>query len=355
MKLPYSIVAALLLTLFAGCKQDFDITADYKEIPVVYGLLNQQDNVHYIRIQKGYLIDGDARVAAGVTDSVYYPDTLTVKLIPYFNGSPSGSAFTLNRVDGDALGLPKASGTFANSPNILYRFTGALDNTKTYRLEVTNKSNGYKFKSKKNEDSVDITLVKDFQINSPFKAGLAIGLQSEPSAFKVVWRGAENSGVYDLTVRFHYLEFKQSDNSLYRDTFVDIPFLRSYIPSSTTSDLYTVPLTSDLVLGYLANNVKSDIEVIRQFNILKGMQFKFAAGGSELKKFMESQQAQGGLASNEALPTYSNIDGGVGLLSSRYFKQIDSVLLKPEGIDSLACSSITRALKFKNRNGVLCQ
>ena len=53
MKVTYSFIAVLLITLFTGCKQDFDITADYIEVPVVYGLLNQQDDTSYIRIQKG--------------------------------------------------------------------------------------------------------------------------------------------------------------------------------------------------------------------------------------------------------------------------------------------------------------
>lgn len=361
MKVTYSFIAVLLITLFTGCKQDFDITADYKEVPVVYGLLNSQDTIHYIRIQKGYLIDGNALIAAGVSDSIYYPDVITVKLVPFnANGSSGGAAITLTRVDGSAIGLPKDNtpGPFATTPNWLYSFnTGniPLDPNKNYKLEVTNTSNGYTFSNKKIEDKY-LTLVKEFQVNAPYKGGIKINLQSEPSAYNVVWHGAENGGVYDLVVRFYYLEFKLSDNSLYRDTFIDIPFLKSFIPpASQTSDLYTLPFTSDLVLNYLANNVKSDIEVIRQFNILKGMQFKFAAGGVELQKFMESKMAQGGLSSNEALPTYSNIDGGVGLLSSRYFKQIDSVLLSNSALDSLACSSISRVLKFKDSNGNICQ
>ncbi len=354
MKIQYSLVVVLLVTLFSSCKQDFDITSDYKEIPVVYGLLNHQENTHYIRIQKGFLIDGNALVAAGVADSVYYPDVLTVKLVPYFNGNPSGTPFTLTRVDGDNLGLPKDSGTFANSPNILYTFNGALDVNKTYRLEVSNGDNGYKFKSRKNEDSLEITLVKDFLIIAPFKKGDKISLQNEPSAYSIKWYDAENAGIYDVNVRFFYKEYKLSDNSLYRDTFVDIPFLKSYLVDYASGHINVVEFTSSLVLNYLANNIKSDIEVIREFNTQKGMQFMFAAGGAEMAKFMKSQQAQGGLASNETLPPYTNIDGGVGLLSSRYFKQMDSVLLTVGGLDSLACSDISRGLRFKNHSGVVC-
>lgn len=41
---------------FASCETDFDINADWKDITVVYGALNQNDSIHYIRIQKLFLV-----------------------------------------------------------------------------------------------------------------------------------------------------------------------------------------------------------------------------------------------------------------------------------------------------------
>jgi len=355
MKLPYSVIAVFLLALLAGCKQDFDVTADYKEIPVVYGLLNQQDNKHYIRIQKAYLIDGNALVAAGVADSIYYPDVLTVKLTAYnSNGTVSGTPFTLTRVDGDSIGLPKEPGAFSQHPNWLYTFNGTLDPSKYYRLEVTNNSNGAKFSSKKDGANKDITLVDDFHISNP-AYGTKLNLQNTNPA-KIVWTTAEGAGIYDVTVRFHYKEYAQSDNTLLRDTFIDIPVLKSYTYDYTGGSVNPAPeMTADILLGYLASHLIASTDVYREFNVKKGMKFKFAAGGTELEKFVSSQLAQGGLASNEALPPYTNIDGGVGLLSSRYFKQVDSVLLTNNGLDSLACSDISKALRFKNHNGFVCQ
>ncbi len=339
----FSLIAILLITV-SSCKQDFDITADYKEIPVVYGLLNQQENTHYIRIQKGYLIDGNALVAAGISDSVYYADSLTVLLKPFFNNSPSGSPFTLHKIDGNLIGLPKDTGTFANTPNILYTFTGNLDQNKTYKLEITNNSNGKKI-------TAEVKLVKDFIISTPRK-GNKYNLQNA-NPVNIRWNTAENAGIYDLVVRFYYTEYRLSDNSFYRDTFVDIPFAKSALIDFGANN-GEIPLSSGAVLNYMAENVKSDIEVIREFNIKKGMEFKFAAGGTELANYIKFNQVQGGIASNEALSPYTNIAGGYGLLSSRYYKQVDSVLLTDIALDSIACSSVSRGLKFKNHSGQVC-
>ena len=353
MKIWHFLFALLLIT---SCKDDLDVTADYKEVPVVYGLLNPQETTHYIRIQKGFLTEGNALLASGIADSIYYPDVLTVKLIPYYNGSQSGSPITLNRVDGDALGLPKQTGIFANTPNILYRATGNLDPNKRYKLEVTNSSNGFIFGTKKTENLEGITLVKDFGIIVPSK-GAKLNIQNNSPA-KAIWNTAENAGVYDLSIRFNYLEFNQADNSLRADTFVDIFLYKSYMQSYAAGQNIIAEVSADLLLNSLASKLETRNDIYREFNVNKGMVFTFSVGGTELANYIASQQAQSGLSSNEALPPYSNIipsGQSVGILSSRYIKQVDSVLLSNNGLDSLSCNPISSGLRFKNHSGLICQ
>ncbi len=356
MKNNIAIAALAFILMFSGCKQDFDITADYKEVPVVYGLLNQQDGKHYIRIQKGYLIDGDARVASGVPDSIYYPDVLTVKMIVLNtqNGNRIDS-FELQRVDGNTIaGFEKDSGLFANTPNWLYTTNKQLNPDRSYLLEVTNNTNGYKFRTKVN-GSQSVNLVRDFAISTPiYNQKLNLSNQKNTS-IKVLWTTAQNAGIYDLTVRFPYKEYRTSDNALLLDTFVEITFVRSLeYEYNGLSINPPIEITSDNFLTQLSKKLTATTDVYREFNIYKGMQFKVAAGGTDLTNYIRSARAQGGLSSNEALAPYTNIEGGIGILSSRYFKQVDSVLFTPIALDSLACSDISRALRFKNHSGVLC-
>lgn len=357
MKLPSLLLTALIILGFAGCKQDFDITADYKELPVVYGLLNYQDNNHYLRIQKGYLVEGNARLAAGVPDSIYYPDVLSVQLIPYAaNGSQLGAPINFNRVDGTTIGLPKENGTFANTPNWLYTYTGNLDPAKSYQLVVKNNSNQQVFKNLPDIDDKGkgIKLVQDFTISTPIK-GMQFSLQKNSASSRVVWSKAVNASLYDLTVRFFYREYRTADNQLLKDTFIDIPFFKSFEPDNNATQIPPVEISSDNLLNFLARNLVASNDVYREFNLQKGMQFKLSAGGKEFARFINSQQAQGGLGSNEALPPYTNIENGAGLVSSRFFKQVDSVTLSAIGFDSLSCSDVSKALRFKNKFGVICQ
>ncbi len=66
--LPLLVVAALL----QACSNDLDVNADYKDQTIVYGLLNQRDSVHWVKINKTFLGTGNALDMALVRDSSEY-------------------------------------------------------------------------------------------------------------------------------------------------------------------------------------------------------------------------------------------------------------------------------------------
>jgi hypothetical protein len=342
----------LILAMNSGCKQDFDITATYKEIPIVYGLLNHAENVHYIRIQKGFLIDGDANVAALNPDSIYYGN----ELIVYIKTLPNGPVYNLQRVDGRDFGLFKDStrivngqvvpAPFAHEPNILYRFTGTLDQSKRFRLVINNTSS-------LKVDSAEIGLVRDFTVSTPVKAQ-KIALQ-DASPSRAIWYTAVNGAVYDLTIRFPYIEYRIADNSFVRSTTIDIPILRAFEGENNDgSQQINNEIGAAYVLRYLTNRLEKDPSIYRVFNSTVGMKFIYAVGGQDLSNYIKVAQAQSGIGSNDALPPYTNIAGGYGIFSSRYFKQVDSVLLNNNALDSLACSNTMRGCNFKGSAGQIC-
>lgn len=336
------IIAALLLT--TGCKQDFDITSEYTEIPIVYGLLNQQENTHYIRIQKGFLFEGNALTAAGVADSIYYTDSLLVQL----KSLPNGPAITLQKVDGNTLGLPKAPGLFANEPNWLYRANAALDAGKSYRLEVTNTNSGKTIFAETN-------LVKDFTISVPFKSQKI--LISSTSTPKIVFYTPANAGMYDLTLRFPYKEYDALSNTLVLDSFADIKLYKSQLTANSVGgDQIVREINGTVLLSNLSQQLEKRNDRYREFNIAKGMTLFFAMGGDELARYINAQLTQAtGISSNEAVSPYTNINGGYGIFSSRYFKQVDSILLTEAALDTLACSPLATGLRFKGSTGQICE
>ena len=79
-------IIAMLVMLFNRCDNSLNVTADWKEIPVIYGLLNPSASENYIRINRAYLNqEGDAISYGSVADSIYFED-LTVSLVETRNG-----------------------------------------------------------------------------------------------------------------------------------------------------------------------------------------------------------------------------------------------------------------------------
>jgi hypothetical protein len=347
MKFVYSLLVVTLL-LFAGCKQDFNTTVpNYVDTPVVYGLLASRDygsdgNTHYIRIQKGYLLQGNAYVAAGITDSIYYPDNLLVQLFPSNGVGP----YNLTRIDGATVGLNKDTGIFANTPNYLYTLNRFLDSTLNYTLLVT-RNNG--------TDTVAVantSMVNSLIIHSPSNIGYSQIPFSNVEPAVISWAAAANAGVYDLTLTFYYYQVVTATGDSTAES-IDIPIFSSYIPTSTgganTTLTYTLP--SRVILSYLASHLSNDPTVHRIFGRMK---FTFAAGGTALTNYFISQQAQSGLTSSNALPPFTNVTNGVGLLSSREYQSVDNIGLSNPSLDSLACDPSASFLNFTNSFGHTC-
>ena len=49
------VLLGFALILFSGCDNEVDINADWKETIVVYGLLNPNDSIQYIKVNKAFL------------------------------------------------------------------------------------------------------------------------------------------------------------------------------------------------------------------------------------------------------------------------------------------------------------
>ena len=131
-----------LVCLIAGillpqCR-DIDLTADYKDITVSYGILNVNDDVHYFKIYRGFLTDGNANVEAGEWDNVYYPvDSIEVRLEEYRNGNLVRSA-----VLDTTTAIARDPGYFPNPKQLLYYSDWKLDKDAVYRLVIHRLTSG---------------------------------------------------------------------------------------------------------------------------------------------------------------------------------------------------------------------
>jgi hypothetical protein len=127
-----------LILLFAGCKNDLEINAPYKEMPSIYAVLCPQEAIQVIRINKVFLGEGDANLMAKISDSVNYaPGEIEVSLTRFLNDVQVDAAPGEKRVVFRDSSVTTAEGAF-NTNQRIYVTSKKLFTSGEYRLRVEN-------------------------------------------------------------------------------------------------------------------------------------------------------------------------------------------------------------------------
>ena len=332
----YSILG--LFTGISACDTDFDVNQNWTEIPVIYGLLNSTDSVSYIRVQKAFLGDGDAFVFAGNSDSIYYSDVLNVKLEEWKNGVFQDSTLLVR--DSTVI---KDTGLFANNAHVLYKTDNAfqIDEESEYRLEVKNIST-----AKIATSSTQI--VEKIIVSRPPQATTAKIRLTGNFPYTVNWLSAENGKIYELVIRFFYVE--ENKVTLQREVKnVDWFFPSKVVsnPSSPTS--LEIEIASGSFYTFLASQLDEDLTVNRYYCHLD---FMFSVGAEDLFTYVQVNEPPIGIVQEK--PQFTNIEGGLGIFSSRNNFTVENKELDSESSSELLLGTTTQHLGFIGRS-INCQ
>jgi len=335
-------VAGLIAVFSYSCKTDFEITTGWSDITIIYGLLDKSDTAQYVRVEKAFLDPVTSALdIAQIPDSLYYNE-LSVELQEIQNGN-NIHTIPLEKVDGNLEGYPKDTGIFAQSPNILYKTTEALNSFSSYRLVVT-----------KPDDSVQISasteIIDDFTIQRPsplIKVNLLPG-----NKYQVSWLTAQDGKIYQLVIRIHYVEYQFSDPLQKEDKFVDWTIFTDKPSPSTAGGLsMDEDLIGDNFYAFLNSAIPDNPSV---FRVIRKADFMFSVGGETLDTYNQVYLAQQGLTSGQVLPNYTNVDNGLGIFSTRFHKTVSDVSFENRTIDSISCFGVTQHLNFLRSDSSFC-
>ncbi len=316
--------------LFSACDNDIDLLAPYKEIGVVYGLINPKDTVQYVRIQRAFLGEGNALTMAQVPDSTYYGDVLDVQLIRIKNGTVLGS-IPLTRF----IAADKAEGVFPSSPNVLYKTNGeTIFRDSDYKLQVKNNQTGYEF-------SATTPIVDSMRVQRPaVNSAATIGWASQ-FPYTVEFATAANGKVYNLTIRFRYTEEVIANGTL---TQKSIDWVFPNILVSNPSQITTIEkeIEGEDFYKFVASKIKEDPSVER---FAGSMDFIFTAGAEFLANYISINQATTSILTT--IPQYSNVEGGTGIFSSRFIQVSPNKFMDAPSLDLLRTGPHTGNLNFQ--------
>ena len=300
--------------LFFGCSTDFDINAKWKEITIVYGLLNNSDSIHYVKITKAFLGDGDIITMAQNPDSSSYGNNLEVKIEEWKNGGYKKTYF----LDTTTI-YNKEPGVFYYPKQILYKFTAKLDSFCEYKLFIKNKITGKEINSK-------TIMVKGFSVSKPSINTYLNPANNSVSPNDIKWVSAEDGKRYQVFLRLTYSErLITAVDSVFKT--IDFNIGTTTNTSTSSGQEMKLSYVGSSFYDFLYSNLSKDQNLYRW--AYKAEMFFYVAG-AELNTYMEVTEPSSSIIQEK--PSYTNIngDGAIGIFSCRYRKTIvyKSVQLK---------------------------
>lgn len=321
----------ILSATFFGCKTDFEVNAPYDRVPIVYGLLDQSSDTHYIKINRTYL-GSDNFNSAAINDCTMF-DNVTARVEQYTNGS-LGTVYPLQEKWVKNID----EGIFYTDSQLVYYFVEpSLDNNSVYKISGT--ADGKTF-------SAETDLLGNFDYANSTKLSTLNGFAfaANPGIYNTIdpkWVTANGGIRYDLSLRFYYEEHK--NGNIY-NKFVDW-FLGS---QKTPSDTYTGELQSQIngeSFFIFLSNQKELIDTIGVTKRVIGkVELRVTAADFNFNTYMEVNEPSSSIVTER--PEYTNIEGGYGIFAARRTLRLLNRTLNQKSVQELAEGQYTNDLLF---------
>ena len=351
--LRHSFLAIIIsLILLPSCKNDFEINAEYRDINIVYGVLNPSQKRQYIRINRAFLTEGNVFVAATEPDSSNYPYMLNVSISEFNENNQLVNTFML-----DTVHLPKNNGVFNTGYQPFYYFDApgvhsvSQYNDMSFDTVYLNPKHTFKLKIE-NPVTGDITeaetkLISDFSIQKPAPFNKFISFVNN-NMYAVELRSPAYAKVYDAKFIFYYREVdvNQPNDTIEKSLTWKLGTLKSerisggedvffqYIPSTFFSILKSqIPSSSTLKRfhGSFQSGQRIDIQLV------------IVAGALELSAYIDANKPSNSIIQDK--PVYTNVTNGIGVFSSKRMIRLN-YYLNAFSVDSLRNGS-TAYLNFQ--------
>lgn len=291
--------------MMSSCEVEFSPNAEWKNVPVVYCLLDQDDDTTWVRVQRCYLSEGNIYQYGSCSDSINYPQgSISVALLAYQDGTLKDSiAFTYTERDRD-------SGAFAYTAQpVYYALTkNKLRENYTFVLKVRNTADGTLLAS-----TEPISLIKKTSgtlISKPsitvMPSGDTLGgfyfNDGDPTtgAYCLIqWNPLANARLYQPIVRFYY----ESEGNVH---YVDLLCQRVTASSSE------VRYPREQFLTDLKTKLQDDPSVK---HYIPHVDIYLTCCSEELNAYITTSSQ--GTSINQEHESFSNIIGGIGVFAAR--------------------------------------
>lgn len=299
----------LIILLSIGCSTDVDLYADYKDITVVYGLINPNDSVHYLKINRAFIQDGvTATDLASNSHNFNYGENDLVVTVEERDGNDGSwvNAYTLERVSNE---IPKDDGVFDNSTNVLYKFnTNGVNSNNLYKLSIYNQVLDKYI-------TAETDIVKELKVNTPRTTSSTFEFKNSFNFLNstVSITPQENISRVRASLFFNYTEV-YNNGATSKDKSVELVLGEK----KTSAPDGRETLDFEIIGATLFDKIKQQVDPNTPFlshRVLANVSLKFILAGPELDTYMDVNAPSNTISQTK--PVYTNINNGIGLFSSR--------------------------------------
>lgn len=332
MKNNFFLFLISFIIFFSSCSTDVKINAEYKEIPIVFCVLNPAREYQYVKINKAFLGNDNAYRMAQEKDSLYFNEDIVVTLKKIINNNVV-STWVFEKVDT----IIKDDGLFANDKNIIYQKKinfGAISKTDVYEITI-NIGNGKHIVTGKTN------MVYNPQMASPNESNVLISINRYNNSYRYDYYAGWNASVTDVNLIFNYLEVNSGDTvekSLsFKINNAVMPL--DYMNSKLSSFFSQVELFS------IASSTITPVspEIRRLAKVPGSIGFEIVSANDEYYTYMQITKPSSSFI--QYRPSYTNLTGGIGLFSSVNSYKL-FLTLTEESLDSLHRGIYTKNLNF---------
>ena len=333
-KNPFLALSIIALISLSACENELEVFAEYEDVTVVYALLQPEDTLHQIKVNKLFQGEGDALVLAqDPALSQYEADEVNV-LIKEVDGNGDTTVFTLEQVEV----TNKDSGIFYYPNQMLYEFEAELKEGATYYLEIE-KQQGETVRGETSlVQSSTNPVFDEREISRYQKIGMSwVNGSSVNSSQQITVIPPKNSKVFEMVLTFRYQDLLEG-NILSEDRYVDISLgtesLPNVVDEYSRSNDFVFEYSPESVFEVIANRVPDLADspgvIGRKAD---SIDINLYIGGEELDVYMSVNQPSTSLLEDK--PEYTNVVNGLGLVSSRSYL-LESVVLTKDSYEELA-------------------
>ena len=319
------IFISLGLVVLNSCNEKIELIGDFVETAVVYGLLDQADSLHYIKINRAFIGPGNALEIAQIADSSYFTN-VEATISEYLNGNLTRSWLLRDTI----LDNKDPNGVFYAPEQKVYYFktmptgfNGVIQTSTNPQMTSLNPQAIYK---------IDIIL-NDGAFSVSAETELVRGITSAAATQNFNFKFANNPGEYTSTG----ITVSSTGNSFILNTQLKITYdeweNNTYSEKSffwnlgeadvqpSSSKIFTA--NGQTFYDLMKSNCSENLAITKR--TFKGVTIKITGGAEELYNFIAVNKPSSGLAQSK--PTYTNLSvtNGkrvIGIFSSRQTVEI---------------------------------